>query len=339
MKSLSVARLSRRALFGLGAGAALAALAWPALAAEAADEALRFETLDLDWIDASRDRAVPSRLYLPHASRERAGPLLVFSHGIGGSRRGYSYLGRHMAEHGVASLHLQHVGSDRDLWAGNPLTLVFRLQAAAREAEALARVQDLRFALDRLLADPKLGGRFDADRIAGAGHSYGANTMMLAAGARVLRQGQALALREERLKGVLLLSSPPFYGEPDLAAVLRPVQLPSLHVTTTDDVIIIPGYNSPASDRLAVFEAIGSPRKALAVFQGGPHNIFTDRTAPGGAELNSRIKQATQELTLGFVGSLFQSGGPTEVELAPWRARHAGLLSRFDLRAGAAAAV
>jgi Platelet-activating factor acetylhydrolase, isoform II len=46
--------------------------------------------------------------------------LIAFSHGIGGSRRDYSYLGRHWASKGYASLHVQHVGSDNALWSGNP---------------------------------------------------------------------------------------------------------------------------------------------------------------------------------------------------------------------------
>jgi dienelactone hydrolase len=338
--SLAAARLpalSRRALLGWGAGAALGAIAGPLRASEGPQARPAITVLDRDWIDITRSRAVPVRLYLPEQARGPV-PLLVVSHGIGGTRNGYSYLGRHMAEAGIASLHLQHIGSDREIWRGNPLTLVFRLQAAAQETEALARVQDLRFALDRLTADAELGPRIDLRRIAGAGHSYGANTMMLAGGARVLRDGQPLALREERLRGVLLLSSPPFYGEPDLGAILRPVQLPSLHITTTEDIITIPGYNSPASDRVAVYEAMGSARKALAVFQGGPHNVFTDRTTASGGELNARIKQATKELALDFVQDLFSHGGPTEGALAPWRSRHAGLIARFDLRSATAAA-
>ena len=84
-------------------------------------------------------------------------PLVVFSHGLGGSRRGYRYLGEHFASHGVASLHLQHVGSDRQLWGGNPLAMLGRLQTAAQDGEAMARVQDLRFALDMLLAGDLAG--------------------------------------------------------------------------------------------------------------------------------------------------------------------------------------
>ena len=96
-----------------GAAALAAASAWPRRAAE--EEA--FETLDLDWADSRRQRPVPVRLYLPRGGGPV--PLVVFSHGIGGSRRGYSWLGQHFARHGIAGLHLQHVGSDRQLWTGS----------------------------------------------------------------------------------------------------------------------------------------------------------------------------------------------------------------------------
>lgn len=183
----------RRALIG-GALAAGALMALPRAAG--AEGPAEPEIVDLDWADASRNRAVPVRLYWPQqARREAPVPLVVFSHGIGGSRLGYSYLGRHWAAQGWASMHLQHVGSDRALWFGNPLGLIGRLREAARDSEAMDRALDLRFALDRLL-DPALQhpllGRpaeaIDPRRIVAAGHSYGANTTLLAAGARVIRQ-------------------------------------------------------------------------------------------------------------------------------------------------------
>lgn len=78
--------------------------------------------LDLELFDTDRQRPIPIRLYLPHqASPEQPVPLIVFSHGLGGSRIGYSYLARHWANAGMASLHPQHVGSDNSVWRGNPL--------------------------------------------------------------------------------------------------------------------------------------------------------------------------------------------------------------------------
>lgn len=303
------------------------AAALPALRAWA-EEPSPFEVMEFDWADTKRERAVPVRLYWPNQVAPSAGvPLVVFSHGIGGSRRGYRYLGEHWSSNGIASLHLQHVGSDRNLWIGNPFGLVGRLQGAAQEREAIERPRDLSFALDTLLASP-LGERVDAKRIVAAGHSYGANTTLLAAGARVQREGRSVELHDERLAAAIVLSAPPFYGEADAARILAPVQLPTLHVTATGDIIRIPGYYSGADDRIAVFEAVGSKHKALAVFEGGSHSMFTDRAGTGGSELNPRVKQATKELSLAFVQSTFGHGSPRA--LAQWVERHRAILARHE---------
>jgi dienelactone hydrolase len=287
-----------------------------------AQESPAFDTLDFDWADEKRQRAVPVRLYWPTAASASV-PLVVFSHGIGGSRRGYSYLGQHWASNGIASLHLQHVGSDRNVWFGNPLKLLGRLQ----DSEAIERPRDLSFALDQLLASP-LGEHIDTKRIAAAGHSYGANTTLLAAGARVRRDGKAVDLHDERLSAAIVLSAPPFYGERDTARILGPVKLPTLHVTATGDVIRIPGYYSGADDRIAVFEAIGSKRKALAVFEGGSHSMFTDRAGTGGTELNPRVKLVTKELSLAFLQAGFGIGSP--LAMSQWLDRYREIIAKHD---------
>ena len=117
-------------------------------------------TQTFDWQDAARNRAVPVRLYLPDAKANgsKPAPLIVFSHGLGGSRNGYQYLGRYWASHGFASLHVQHIGSDNNLWRGNPFGLTFRLTEAAKDSEAMARAKDVSFALTELLAVPALVG-------------------------------------------------------------------------------------------------------------------------------------------------------------------------------------
>jgi len=287
--------------------------------------------VEADWLDAGRDRPVPVRLYLPEiAAPATPAPLVLFSHGLGGSRRGYGYLGSHFARSGMASLHVQHVGSDRALWSGSPFDLAARLQSAAQEREAVERVADLRFALDRMLAldagDP-LGLAIDTSRIIVAGHSYGANTALLASGARVERAGRLVDLRDPRLAAAILLSAPPFYGESALANVLRPVSLPTLHVTATGDDIRIPGFYSPVGDRIAVFEATGSAQKVLAVFEGGSHSIFTDRPGTGGVDLNPRVKRATQDLSAAFLASVFDGRHDA---LRTWPARHREIVARFD---------
>ncbi len=309
--------LSRRAL--------LALLALSTLPIRA-DEGPAYRVLDFDWRDASRERPVPVRLYLPAAASPAwPVPLVVFSHGIGGSRNGYRYLGSHWASQGWASLHLQHVGSDRQLWFGNLLGMIGRLRDAAQDNEAVARVQDLSFALDQLLGQD-LAPLFDSRRIVAAGHSYGANTTLLAAGARVPRKGGVVDLHDGRIRAAIVISAPPFYGETALGPILEPVRVPSLHVTATEDVIRIPGYYSGADDRVAVFDAVGSPRKALAVFEGGSHSMFTDRGGTGGALLNPQVKSATRELSLAFLRSVFDG---EHAPLRTWPERHKDILARF----------
>ena len=304
----------------------LAAAAQAALQAKA-EPSVEPKVTDFDWVDGARKREVPVRLYWPtQLAPDVQVPLVVFSHGIGSSRTGYSYLGRHFAAHGIASLHLQHVGSDTRVWLGNPFLVLKRLWDAASEQEAVNRVRDMSFALDELLERSEYGPRIDRKRIAAAGHSYGANTVMLAAGATLQRHGISVQYREPRIRAALLLSAPPFYGEPELKKILGAITLPSLHITATEDVIRVPGYYSPAADRLAVFDAAGSKVKALVVFEGGSHNIFTDRPATGGLTLNPRVKSATQDLTLAFLRSVFDA---SDEGMQQWPGKHGALISRW----------
>jgi predicted dienelactone hydrolase len=291
------------------------------------------QTIDFEEHDRARDRLVPVRLYWPSGAASGAPvPLIVFSHGIGGSRYGYSHLGRHWAEQGYASLHVQHVGSDSQLWHGNLFTLPARLKQATDESEAIARVADLRYALDQLLASER-GARIDSARVVAAGHSYGAMTAMLAAGARVERGGRSLALRDTRIRAAILMSAPPFYGESDFGPILRGIDIPTLHLTTTEDVIRVPGYHSPAADRLRVFEATGSSLKVLAVFEGGSHSVFMDRRGTGDAAL--RIRTATRELSTAFLRRVFHAddgGDSDDSGLAGWSTAHPGTLAAYRVQ-------
>ena len=322
-----MAHFSRRQFLKQLPAAALAAAA-PSLAffpLHGFASAAEFQVHDLDWFDDERERPVPIRLYQPRISSfATPAPLIIFSHGIGGSRLGYSYLGSYWASHGLASLHVQHVGSDRSIWFGNPFNLVSRLQEAAQEKEALARVFDLRFALTQILRDP-LGQAINPNQIIAAGHSYGANTTLLASGARVNRDNIPVELSDFRIKAAIVISAPRFYGQKSVDSILQPVRLPTLHITATEDNIQIPGYFSGYPDRLAIFEAIGSERKALAVFEGGSHSMFTDRTRSGGAVLNHQVKEATQELSLDFIAQVLNN---QESGIPSWAMRHEAILSK-----------
>ena len=100
--------MKRREFLARSLGQPIAGLCLP-LAASAgpsvASPTLGHRFLDLELLDTDRQRPVPARLYMPRqASSDDPVPLVVFSHGLGGSRMGYSYLARHWADDGMASL-------------------------------------------------------------------------------------------------------------------------------------------------------------------------------------------------------------------------------------------
>ena len=123
-----------------------------------------------------------------------------------------------------------------------------------------------------------------------------------------------------------MISAPPFHGEATPGRVLGSIDVPSLHITSTGDVIRVPGYYSGAEDRIAVFDATGGTRKALAVFDGGSHSMFTDRSGTGGMALNPKVKDATRALSLAFLKDVFDG---EDAALRQWPAQFAGIVARY----------
>lgn len=138
------------------------------------------QTIELKVTDESRERDVPIKIYLP-ASRDPA-PVVLFSHGLGGTREGCVYLGRHWSARGYAAVFLQHPGSDDSVWKDKPL--LQRMAAMRRAASAQnfqLRVQDVAVVLDQLdkwdqERKHPLNGRLDMERVGMSGHSFGAVT-------------------------------------------------------------------------------------------------------------------------------------------------------------------
>jgi predicted dienelactone hydrolase len=109
----------------------------------------RVATAVFDWQDTKRDRAVPAKVYYPE-NKNTPSPVVIFSHGLGGSRDGYEYLGRYWASHGFVSVHVQHLGSDASVWQGSA-TPRQALKAAAMDVRnAAERPLDISFAIDQL---------------------------------------------------------------------------------------------------------------------------------------------------------------------------------------------
>src|SRR3982074_367685 len=80
----------------------------------AVDPGFRAESQDFTVRDAARNRDIPVRIYLP--ANEKPEPVVLFSHGLGGSRAGSKFLGEHWAGRGYVAVFIQHPGSDDAVW-------------------------------------------------------------------------------------------------------------------------------------------------------------------------------------------------------------------------------
>lgn len=238
----------------------------------------KVEVVRYDWKDAKRDREVPVKIYYPK-DVTNACPVIVFSHGLGGTREGYEYLGQHWASHGYISVHLQHHGSDDAVWRGNANPMQSMKRATLDIRNSLNRPLDVSFVVDeleRLNADKSSmwKGRFDLQKLGMAGHSFGAYTTLAIGGERFLVMGEEKTLADKRFKALIPMCSPVPPRNRDQA--FSNIKLPCLHMTGTKDVS--PINETTAEERRIPFDKMPGPDNFLINFNGADHMVFSGRS-------------------------------------------------------------
>ncbi|MEI6082824.1 MAG: dienelactone hydrolase [Verrucomicrobiota bacterium] len=234
------------------------------------------EPLDFTVTDAARQREIPVRVFLP--ADKKPAPVILFSHGLGGSRNGSAFLGQHWSAHGYVVVYLQHPGSDTGVWQGQPPEKrLAAMQNAASAQNFLLRVKDVSAVLDKLPAVPALAGRLDMNRVGMSGHSFGAVTTQAVSG----QHFPVGEFTDPRIKAAIAFSpSTPVAGNAQTA--FGSVKIPWLLMTGTKDTAPI-GHATVASRR-TVFPALPAGSKYELVLDRAEHSAFTDRPLPGDVE-------------------------------------------------------
>lgn len=240
-------------------------------------------TWDGTITDAGRQREIPVRVFLP--ANEAPAPVVLFSHGLGGSREGSNYLGTHWAKRGYAVVFVQHPGSDDGIWKNEaPEKRLAALRDAASLDNFMLRARDIPAVLDgltKLNAQPKhpLEKRLDLAHVGMSGHSFGAITTQAVSGQSFPMAGASLT--DTRIQAALPMSpSSPRRGS--AAQAFAKVKIPWLLMTGTKDAA--PIGNQTVESRLAVFPALPAGGKYELVLDRAEHSAFTDRALPGDAE-------------------------------------------------------
>jgi predicted dienelactone hydrolase len=239
-------------------------------------------------------------------------PLILVSHGNGGSSAQMAWLGTALARAGFIAAAIDHPGNTS---AGKPTVQGF--------TEWWFRPPAMSAALDRVLSDPVFGPRIDRDRIGAAGYSRGGFAVVGLAGGQVdlapfrvfcarypddgtcnappqipdiearvkamtandpsYRAGLAAAgaaYADRRIRAIYAIA--PSVGESLTLESLRKIAIPSRFVYGTADVTVIPPSNA-----LRIAGAI--PNATTLVIPDASHFVFFAACTPAGKVAAARV--------------------------------------------------
>ncbi len=257
-----------------------------------------------EWFDGERDREVPTKIYYPKTG-DGPFPVIIFSHGHGGSRTMYGYLGRHWASHGYVSVHVQHRGSDTKIWQQKSLRPVKAKRRALFDPKnKVNRPLDIRFAIDRMEkmngGETPLKERLDLAHIGVAGHSYGAFTTLAAIGMVFAGEGdRETVLPDPRIKAAIPMSTPMLIKRDTLSRAFTQIGVPCLHMTGTKDQS--PLGITLVEERRVPFDRIGGGDQYLVNFKDGDHMVFAiPKRVPGKGKTYALIHDLTRMVTTVF---------------------------------------
>jgi predicted dienelactone hydrolase len=228
--------------------------------------------VDLTLKDERRNRNLPVRVYYPQ--EEGSFPVIIFSHGVGGSRESFSYLSRFWSSYGYVCIHPTHLGSDLSVLQRVGLQALLE---TTNDPEIWSeRPQDISFIIDSLekleQAVPQLQGKINHSFIGVSGHSFGAYTTLLLAGAVIAMPGdETVSFRDERA-WVFLGISPPGTGRQGLhLGSWDRVNVPVMTVSGSEDMGL---EGKPASWRMEAFKSMPPIDKYHVLVKGANHFSF-----------------------------------------------------------------
>jgi predicted dienelactone hydrolase len=257
--------------------------------------------VELDVVDQARQRTIPVRVY--YVADTKANPVIVHSHGLGGTRKTSEFLGRHWASRGYVAVFTQHPGSDDSIWKQAPLVERMRnMQQAASFQNLKLRAEDVTATLNQLEKWNKQAGHplenmVDLEHVGMSGHSFGAMTTQAVSGQTFPLIKQTWT--DSRIDAAIPMSpSSPLKGS--ISEAFAGVKIPWLIMTGTLDSALIGGQS--VESRLNVYPNLPqSVDHYELVLDQAEHSVFTETNLPGDKhQRNPKHHDAIKALSTAF---------------------------------------
>ncbi len=230
------------------------------------------------WVDEIRDgRVVPYKIYYPDLKTEKPLPIILWSHGLGGTQDGAGFISRFLTSHGYIHVNIGHEGTNDSLWRGKPGHPWDNIRKAHIPWETiLDRYHDIPFVLDQLhhLDLPVEG---DFQQIGMSGHSMGALTTQIMAG-QLTGKGAPMSLKNDRFVAAIAYSPVPNVRlkphEAKIEEIYGDITLPMLHITGTEDHSPLDGPIQHLRDELFNIAGQDHAKQMQIILDGADHMVF-----------------------------------------------------------------
>jgi len=228
-----------------------------------------------EWIDESRNsRPVKYKIYYPDIQTDKPLPVIIWSHGLGGTQDGAGYIARFLASHGYIHVNIGHEGTNDSLWRGKPGHPWDNIRKANIPwADVQNRYLDVPYAIEKLKQE-EMPVTLDFDRLGMSGHSFGALTTQIIAG-QLTGNPHPEDFSDHRFKCALAYSPVPNIRIPRPAKeVYSPIALPMMHLSGTEDHSPLDGNIQEGRDEIFEYAGQNGVMQVSIVLDKADHMVF-----------------------------------------------------------------
>jgi len=230
-----------------------------------------------EWFDDTREnRGVKYKIYYPEVTPDTPLPIIIWSHGLGGTQDGAGFIARFLAAHGYIHVNIGHEGTNDSLWRGKPGHPWDNIRKAKIPWEDVKnRYLDVPFAIN-MLKDGQVDAplNFDFSNVGMSGHSFGALTTQIMAG-QLTGKPEPEDLSLDIFKCALAYSPVPNIRIPLPASeVYSPIKIPMMHMSGSEDHSPLDGNIQLGRDEIFNYAGQNGAMQASIILDKADHMVF-----------------------------------------------------------------